>query len=137
MLIDAQGDDFTLYCLVRTDLPVHTQVVQAVHAAAEAGRTHYASAHGVCRAVVLRVSDQASLNAWQAKLDVAGIAHEAFVEPDDDLGLTALCTRPVLEAERRLFRKLPLWSMPGATPAVAWRRQASGEPGSGTRPGGG
>ena len=37
---------------------------------------------------------------------------QEFVEPDWNYGLTAFATRPVIESERKLFKKFQLWKQP-------------------------
>lgn len=53
---------------------------------------------------------------------IMGIECVAFEEPDDDLGLTAICTEPITGEIRRLFRHIALWQ------ATITRVQARGPP---------
>lgn len=102
----------TFYVLVRKDIPLHHQVVQAVHAAAEAGRRHYREEHGIASAIVLAVEDLAGLHAARARLTGQGVSTELFFEPDFDIGDSALATEPLTDAQRKLLRGWPLWRAP-------------------------
>lgn len=95
---------------MRQDIPLANQVVQVGHACLEAGWRFPAPA-APCNLVVLAVPDQRALLAVQDRLDAAAIAYVRFLEPDDDFGLTAVCTAPLSGAARRLFRRYPLWSV--------------------------
>lgn len=101
-----------VYILVRTDLPIAQQMVQASHAALEAGFAFSAPAQ-TAHLVMLAVPDAAGLLDASAHLDLHAIDHKVFFEPDDDMGHSALATRPVHGAERRLLRGYPL-HRPGA-----------------------
>jgi hypothetical protein len=103
------SDKHTFYVLIRTDIPLHQQVVQSVHAAAEAARTYYRREHGIASAVVLSVPDKASLLAAQAKLHAKGIATDLFFEPDFGIGESALATQPLRDEQRKHLRTWPLW----------------------------
>ena len=102
----------TLYVLVRTDIDPAHQVVQAAHAAAEAGRQFYEPAHGIARLIVLAVRDAAQLQAARAFLQWRGVESTVFFEPDFGMGHSALATRPLVAAERKLMRRWPLWQLP-------------------------
>lgn len=106
----------TFYVLVRTDIPVEHQLVQAVHAAAEAARLHYRPEHGIASAIVLQVPTLCALLAAQARLAGKGVATELFFEPDFGIGHSALATAPLLDAERKHLRGWPLWKPLAATP---------------------
>lgn len=108
----------TFYVLVRTDISLAQQMVQAVHAAAEAARDHYRPDHGIASAIVLQVPNQAALLQAQAQLHAKGIQTKLFFEPDFDMGDSALATEPVTDEQRKLLRRWPLWSAVGARPAL-------------------
>lgn len=105
--VPAAGETPYVYILVRTDIPLAQQMVQASHAALEAGFAFNAP-HEPAHLVMLAVSDAASLLEASAHLDRYAIEHKLFFEPDDDMGHSALATRPVHGAERRLLRGYPL-----------------------------
>jgi hypothetical protein len=52
-------------------------------------------------------------------LQAHGIRCALFQEPDRANELTALCTQPVYAAQRRLFRRLPLFKCSTAIPAAS------------------
>lgn len=98
-----------VYILVRTDIPIAQQMVQASHAALEAGFA-FSSEVPVrnTHLVVCAVPDEAALLKASAQLDRHDLGHHLFFEPDDGMGHSALATRPVYGAERRLLRGYPL-----------------------------
>jgi hypothetical protein len=110
------GEKFTVYVLVRKDIDLAQQIVQAVHAGAEAARAFYRATHGIASTVVLQVKDQRALLAAQQKLCALGLPHEMFNEPDFGMGASALATRPLTRGERRHMRGWQLWR---PTPAPA------------------
>lgn len=112
----ADGHKRTIYVFVRTDLPLEQQMVQAAHAAAEAGRLHYRAEHGVASLIVLAVPNKDALYRAATQLEALGIEHELFFEPDWKMGHSALGTRPLLDAERPLLRGYPLWKLKLAQP---------------------
>ena len=99
------------YChvLVRQDLPLAQQAVQAIHAAMACVHEH-GDLPPDTRLVLLAVPDQPSLLAWSSRLGERGIAHSLFEEPDHGIGPSALATPPAPLSQRRLLGRLPLWS---------------------------
>lgn len=110
------GQKRTMYVFVRTDLPLAQQMVQAAHAAAEAGRSFYRPEHGIASLIVLAVPNLAALYQAGRRLELHGIAHDMFFEPDWDTGHSAIGTRPLADAERPLLRNYPLWKAKPAPP---------------------
>jgi hypothetical protein len=98
------------YILVRTDLSVEQQAVQACHAALEAGFL-FQRPQDHPHLVLLQVTDERRLLAEQARLEVEGIQHAMFFEPDNATGYSALATAPLSREAGRAFRKLPLWKL--------------------------
>ncbi len=109
---DESADKFTMYVLVRTDIDPVQQVVQASHAAAEAGRTFYAAHHGIASLIVLGVPDREALLAAQRRLCAQGLGCELFFEPDFGIGESALATEPLNAQGRRRLRGWPLLRLP-------------------------
>lgn len=97
-----------MHILVRTDLPLADQCVQACHAGIRAGMRF--APPDDCPLVLLGVPDRATLEDYALRAAHAGIARVIFDEPDDGMGHTALCTEPLTREAGRLFRRLPLWS---------------------------
>lgn len=102
----------TIYILVRTDIELHHQMVQAAHAAAEAGRRHYRAHHGIASAILLAVPDKAALLQARERLAKKGIATELFFEQDFGIHESALGTEPLTNAQRKHLMGFPLWRAP-------------------------
>lgn len=96
------------YLFVRTDLPIHTQLVQACHAGIEAGK-HFCRDPDIDSLVVLQVQDEHALLACCQYVADQGIARVLFREPDLGDSATAFCTEPVGGEQRRVFRRFRLW----------------------------
>jgi hypothetical protein len=92
---------------VRADLPLPDQIVQVGHACLEAG--HRFQPDAGCHLIVLAVADQIELAQVINRLAAIDIRCAAFYEPDNDFGLTAICTEPIADQRRRFFRYYPLW----------------------------
>ena len=98
------------YVLVRTDLPLPQQLVQAVHASHEAGKLH---AQGnpyddrIFSVVVCQVPSEYHLMKAYDRIKNRGIEVSLFREPDIDNQATALATEPV--SDRKFFSKFKLW----------------------------
>lgn len=95
------------FVLVRQDLPLPQQMVQACHAAMGAGFDFRAEEHP--HLVLLGVPDREALELWDESLRQLAIPRHLFFEPDDDMGHSALATAPLPKSLWRHFRKLPLW----------------------------
>lgn len=99
-----------VYVLVRGDLSPEQTIVQASHAALEAGFMFNKPAE-VSSVIICKVSDRTALEEASARLESHGIDHHLFFEPDFEMGFSALATRPLLtKAERYKFKKYPLFS---------------------------
>jgi len=97
-----------VYVLVREDIPFEQQVVQASHAALEAG-FRFERPEQTASLIALAVRDRPALHAAAERLARYGIDHHLFFEPDFGMGHSALATRPIhLPKERHLMRKYPL-----------------------------
>ena len=101
----------TIYAFVRTDLSVEQQMVQAAHAAAEAGRRFYRPEHGIASLIILAVSNLQALYKAKTLLESRDIEHDMFFEPDWNMGHSAIGTRPLLDSERRLMKGYQLWKL--------------------------
>ncbi len=97
------------YLFIRTDLSHPQQIVQASHAALEAGNRFGPHSH----LVLIGLKDETALIKAAAQLDENGIDHEMFFEPDNQAGYTALCTRPLQGEERKPLKRFPLLKSPG------------------------
>lgn len=99
---------YYVYVLVRTDLPLAQQLVQAAHACLEAGR-HFAQPLAPSHLVLLAVKSQAQLHDAVREAEASGIRSLMFYEPDNGLGDTAACTEPLCGFQRPIFRRFSLW----------------------------
>lgn len=99
-----------VYVLVRKDIPLHQQLVQAGHAAFEAGLRWHSPDDEVASLIVLEVPHRAALMRAAAKFAKRGIEHHVFFEPDFGIGESALATRPLAGEARRLLAGYPLWN---------------------------
>ncbi|WP_434715834.1 hypothetical protein [Paraburkholderia sp. A3RO-2L] len=98
-----------VYVLVRQDISPAQQLVQASHAALEAG-FRFTQPEQTASVIVLAVPDRDALQAAATRLERYGIEHHMFFEPDFEMGHSALATRPLhLPKERHLMRKYPLF----------------------------
>lgn len=106
------------YILVREDIPLHQQMVQACHAALEAGFAFDAPAL-TSSLIVCTVPNQEALLAAQARLTRYGIRSELFFEPDWEMGHSALASEPILDRKKRFAMKAyPLFSSAAAAAAA-------------------
>lgn len=96
-----------VYVVVRTDLPLPQQLVQAAHAAHEAGLLAEPSAEP-SSLIALQVPDKLALENALARSS-AHVPCVPFYEPDDEQGLTAFATLPLTREQRRHFSNLKLW----------------------------
>jgi hypothetical protein len=94
--------------LVRTDLPLTTQIVQVGHACLEAG-FKFSKLDEIINLVLLDVATEAHLLATFDEISIKGIQAVMFYEPDNHLGFTAICTEPLDRYFRHEFRAFQLW----------------------------
>jgi hypothetical protein len=95
---------------VRTDISLAQQIVQSNHATFEmASRLNE---HSETPSVVLiGIPDKSALETVIERLQRYGIDYEAFYEPDNDLGLTAVATYPIQnKKQRKALGTYRLWS---------------------------
>ena len=107
----------TIYVVIRTDIRIEQQVVQAIHAGAEAGRSFYQPEHGIASLVLLAVPDVEALYSLRDRLTSKGVRTELFYEPDFQMGHSALATEPLGQDRRKFLRGLPLWKLDSALAA--------------------
>jgi hypothetical protein len=102
-----------VYVLIRRDIPIEHQLTQACHAALEIG-LRCKNTGVISSLITLAVPDARYLLEWKKKLDLEGVLHHLFYEPDvhadGPMGWTALATEPLCGEVRNMFKKLPLWS---------------------------
>ncbi len=105
------------YVLVRQDIPLEQQMVQACHAALEAGFAFDAPAV-TSSLIVCTVPDLDALLAARERLNRYSIRSEMFFEPSWDMGYSALASEPILERKKRFaLNTYPLFR--AGAPALA------------------
>ncbi|MBK3779830.1 hypothetical protein G3A43_06155 [Paraburkholderia aspalathi] len=98
-----------VYVLIREDISLEQKLVQASHAALEAG-FRFEKPEQTASLIMLSVPDRNALEAAAKRLTRYGIEHHMFFEPDFEMGHSALATRPIhLSKERHRMRKYPLF----------------------------
>lgn len=95
--------------LVREDLPLATQMCQAVHAAHEAG-IRWGDPEKISSVVICKIPSEVDLTKAAYRIQEHGIPAHVFHEPDIGNEATALATSPVNGESRKIFRKYPLWN---------------------------
>jgi len=107
------------YVLIRTDIPLEQQMVQACHAALEAGHAFSAPAQ-TSSLIVCTVPNREALLEARARLARHGIQSEMFFEPSWEMGHSALGTEAITNRKQRfVMSKYPLWRAPVSVPAAA------------------
>lgn len=101
---------------IRRDIPMAQQIVQAAHAANEAGLKSGQSGIVLSQPsslILLSFENESKLRDAYARLNFHGVKAELFYEPDSHLGYppghTAFATWPVTEDRRHLFKTYTLW----------------------------
>ena len=95
--------------MVRKDLSLSQQVVQACHAALELGKHRCRDPSTVDHLIVCQVPDESRLLEAYEYVQRHGVYAELFREPDLNDSATAFCTEAVCESTRKKFRKFNLW----------------------------
>lgn len=95
------------YVFIRTDIPLADQMCQVAHAAALAGK--WFQLPNNCNLVLLQVKDKPSLLAAADRLAETGIKFAVNLEPDDDMGETAIATQSIGAEQRKALSSYPLW----------------------------
>ena len=98
----------TFYIFVRTDISLAQQLVQTNHATYQMAVKE--SADNTPNIVLVGVASQKALLRVIKKLNNFNIAHESFVESDNDMGLSAISTVSSLTNEQRTaLKNYALW----------------------------
>ena len=95
------------FIFIRKDLPAAQQIIQAAHAAYEAGKLDRSE---TTRSLVLsETNSEAELLDIANWLDYLEIEYIVFREPDIGNSATAIATVPLLPEQRRRLRSCKLW----------------------------
>lgn len=92
------------YLFIRRDLSGPQQIVQAAHAALQAGNRFGPHSH----LVLIDITSEDDLYKAADHLEQHDIQFEMFHEPDYDTGHTAICTQPLAGELRRPLRRYKL-----------------------------
>jgi len=95
------------YVFVRHDLSAAQQIVQASHAAQEAG-FKYDRPEGPVHLVLFDIPDEEALLKVSEYIGVRGIDHVMFYETDIE-AYTALATKPIYGKDRNVLSKYELY----------------------------
>lgn len=63
----------------------------------------------VSHMVLCSIENEEELDKLGAYLKRHNIAYHMFYEPDFETGYTAICTEPIYNEQRKLFKKFKLW----------------------------
>lgn len=97
-----------VYVFVRKDIHPVQQLVQVGHACLEAGFS-FTNPQTPSSLVLISVKNERELLQVRWKLEDHGIKSHVFFEPDNSMGFSALCTRPVFGEEREIFKEYQLY----------------------------
>ena len=64
---------------------------------------------GIPNIIIIGVPSLKHLERVKTKLRAAGLGHSCWVEPDNDLGFTAIATRPLTIEEKQCLAHYRLW----------------------------
>lgn len=93
-----------IYTFIREDLSPEQKIVQLGHACHEAGKLLTPSEHiEPSNLVLLSARNEDDLLEIADKIHCTGITFSMFFEPDNNMGYSAICTRPVSSARERAF----------------------------------
>lgn len=99
-----------IYTFIRDDISPEQKIVQLGHAAWEAG-LRFKKPNKIASLILLHADDENDLESIAQELDEKGIEFYMFYEPDNMMGHSAICTRPITtESERQIFSKWELYS---------------------------
>jgi hypothetical protein len=94
---------------LRTDLSLGQQIVQASHAALEAGLRDKNSYNQTTSIILFQIPNEEELKKELQYITSLGIPCASFYEPYNDTGITSFATLPITEDKRHLFKKYTLW----------------------------
>ena len=84
-------------------------MVQAAHAALEAGLKFPVSLKEPSSLIVIGVKNQYQLEKARSTVEESGVKTEMFFEPSWDYGNTAFATEAITDDKRSIFRRYNLW----------------------------
>lgn len=101
------------YIFVRTDISYEQQLVQAAHAALEAG-FEFDKPHETSSIIIIPAKNKDELYKIAARLETNRIQFKMFHEPDFGMGDSAIATQPLTTPEqRKVMKKFQLYKAKG------------------------
>lgn len=100
-----------VYIVVRKDIKKEFQLVQACHAALEAGFAFESNEGVIYHLVVLEVDNEWELDEVSECLTNENIKFKKFYESWGKIGNTALATEPIVKQSKGILRSLPLYKL--------------------------
>jgi hypothetical protein len=98
-----------IYCFIRQDISPEQRIVQIGHACFEAGK-RFSDPYHVSNLVLLSARDEADIKEIAGRLGERDINFYVFYEPDNGMGHSAICTRPITNnRERAVFKQWGLF----------------------------
>jgi hypothetical protein len=94
---------------IRQDLSAAQQIVQSNHATFEVARRLPPEYEETPNLVLIGVPDKTELFRVVEKLKFHEIDHQVFYEPDDNMGLSAVATVPLIQEQRRPLSNYQTW----------------------------
>jgi len=96
-----------MYIFIREDLSGPQRIVQAAHAAHEAGQ-EFGKHDGSTHIVLIGMPTQDKLLKTAEHLEMHEIDFKMFYEPDYDTGYTAIATQPLFGDQRKPLKRFSL-----------------------------
>ncbi len=96
------------YVFVRTDIPIADQIVQSCHSSMKAGEYF---GNSDCALVLLQIKNVNDLHEVKKLCIHSDIDYVEFIEPDDNMGLTSIATKPINKNKGKVFSSYKLWSL--------------------------
>ena len=106
-----QNNESYFYIFIRTDLSLAQQIIQANHATYQMAATYPRHNKTTTPSIVLvGVPHKTALERVIQKLQLNNINHTPFIEPDWDMGLSAVATTPNLtEEQHNALKNYNIW----------------------------
>lgn len=99
-----------IYTFIRRDISPEQRIVQLGHATWEAG-LRFEKPSEIASLILLSAENEMDLNAISQKLEERDIDHYKFFEPDNGMGYSAICTKPIYEQkDRNFFKRYKLYT---------------------------
>ncbi len=98
-----------MYIFIRTDIDKTYQIIQTGHALFEHALKIKQKPENISNFCLLQAKDEADLIKIASKLEIRGIDHTMFHEPDYDTGCTAIAAGPIYGDDRKFFKKFKFY----------------------------